>query len=217
MAVQRARRGFGFSQQEVPVLAGSVADMRETLEHAASQASFEAWIAEVETQAQSILKGADTAESMVEDSPVHFATRILRHLQLARGAIKRKNASQAAYYAALLGHLVCLADLKFEWESVAIGGAGSRRGSKNGGNTTGQIRSGSVLARDRLIFRDADTELAVRKAGKKEGASLKAVLTNMIGKKKYDVWRDIGDEKKLDTIGTYNGMLLAYNRAKKRR
>ena len=120
MTIRRARRGTGITARDVLVLNGSASDIRDTLRYADSRASFEGWIKEVEESARAIL--AATSDQS-DDSPAHYAQRIVRHIGIVRAALAKGDAGEAAYYAVMLGHLVCEAYMKLMYERFTVMGA----------------------------------------------------------------------------------------------
>jgi transposase len=120
MAVTTRLTGSKGTQRTQLVLTDNAKDIADTLHYAASQASFEAWIAEVEIATRSILKEAGldpdrpviTSRDEDEQTSAYYADRILWHIKRARSAIAKGDARRAAYFSVRLGYLVCEHDMK---------------------------------------------------------------------------------------------------------
>src|SRR5262249_2450671 len=103
MAIRTTRTGTKGTQRDQLVLTGTPEDMRDTIAHAASQASFESWIREVESNAKAILAGspAPTSTDYDNQTPAYYAQYILRRISLVRAAIRRNDPAEAAFYSVL--------------------------------------------------------------------------------------------------------------------
>ena len=119
MSVRFQRRGRGITERHVPVLTPNPVDMRDTLKHAADAALFEGWVREVEERARAVLvvAGHDPDRpgtvSAEEDTSPQYAGRILRLLQITRGAIRRGSRGRGcSLFAVRLGYLVREHDLR---------------------------------------------------------------------------------------------------------
>jgi hypothetical protein len=128
---ERRRRGSGMTQRFEEYLplnnSTSATSVKQTLERAAEHATFEGWIREPEMVARDILSRAKRDESgalilIEDDTPQHYAERILALTNKVRGMIEHGVAADAAYLALKLGYLICQADMKFEHEPTWITG-----------------------------------------------------------------------------------------------
>jgi hypothetical protein len=114
MAIRTKQTGSKGTRRDQLVLTGSPEDMRDTIAHAASQASFESWVSGVEPCAKEILAGCPEPSSADYDNqtPAYYAQSILRRISLIRAAIRRNDPAEAAFYSVQLGNLVCEANMK---------------------------------------------------------------------------------------------------------
>jgi hypothetical protein len=127
-------------QEWVPTLSGDMtpADVRDTLNYVAGGASFEGWIAHVETYARKILadNGHDpervgwTPTPLECGSTLDYAHEVLRWIRIARSAIKEQDAAYAAYAALRIARLVREHDLRIDWETPASLGQSFIEGRK---------------------------------------------------------------------------------------
>jgi hypothetical protein len=105
-------------------------DIRDTLEHAASGASFEGWIREPEQIARKLLAadGHDPDRPgwmptlVPEGSSLAAAHEILRQIRIARSSIRKGNADAATHAGLQIGWLIAQYDLKADWEAAALRG-----------------------------------------------------------------------------------------------
>jgi hypothetical protein len=134
VAVKGARRGTGITAKVVPALvAGDAEDTRGALHDPVRDRTFEKRIANFEAVAKEILKTAKFDKGALiltedeEDTPAHFAERILRLISVVRAAIKRGDADEATFFAVTLGGLITESDLKVEHEAAWETGDKQRR------------------------------------------------------------------------------------------
>jgi hypothetical protein len=126
MAVKFRRRGSGITERQELHLTGSAKDIADTLRHAAKRTSFEGWLLEVESHERAVLKRAGHDPDHPgrvkadEDTAEDFAARILRRVQILRGAMRRRKISEAAEEGVMLGQLVCERGMKAGWETPAL-------------------------------------------------------------------------------------------------
>ena len=128
MTLKHRPRGGGITEQ--PQLVMKTYNIRETLEHARANSTFEGWVAEIEaiTRAVLVRAGADPDKQSTyidrfdEDTREDYAGRILQRIVYVRHAIRKNDPADAAYHALHVGWLVREADFKFEWESDALRG-----------------------------------------------------------------------------------------------
>ena len=174
MTVRRSAAGSGITRRAALWLMGDATDMGDTLRHASSSANFESWICEPETEARAILeKSAPTAPE--NDEPADFAQRIVRIIQLARGAIDRGDAAGAAHFAVMLGHTVASAEMKAAFERDAARGWKVLASAHKGGPG----KKGLHGVRDRGLALDLRKRMAAaRTAG--GGISRLALIDRML-------------------------------------
>lgn len=113
MTVTRRRVGTGATRRDVLVLDGaSPENIRDTLRHAVSKASFEGWIEDVERRAREIAAATEPSSLTLSQSQADYAASIIWHINMVRHAIAAGQAADAAHFAVELGYLVREASLK---------------------------------------------------------------------------------------------------------
>jgi hypothetical protein len=138
MAAKGDWRGKGMTRKFVPFLPpGNPQDIKDTARFVERSRTFEARIADVEAVAREILqfakfdkKGALILTEDEEDSPAHFAERILRLIIAVRAAIKRGDADEAAFFSVTLGGLITEHDMKVDYEKTWAKGVKFDEGPK---------------------------------------------------------------------------------------
>ena len=178
MAVQRILRGNGITQRAQLALAGPYPDWRDALRAAHAASDFNAFLEEIESEAQSIIdaaeltaKGDGPAVDVPDDSPEDYALRVLRYVELIRGAKRRGKSADLEILQ--LGRLDNEIKMKQAFERPALIGLKLCDSGRSGGETS------AILERRKKSFQRYCTRTGILERRPNSRQSNTALMTEI--------------------------------------